>query len=193
MQLLAINGSPHKAGNTVALINELMRGANENNHHGEIVHLVDLHLDYCNWCGKCWNETPGICPINDGFMTHMEKVLKADILVVATPSSTRSVTGYMKNWLDRLCNSQLNYQVSSNKQVTMKSRLPIGKRAILIVQGCTELFQETIEPMNVVMAALEIPVIERIIIKKVGLTDEDTVGKRPEVMKQVYNAGKRLK
>jgi multimeric flavodoxin WrbA len=192
MQLLAINGSPHREGNTATLINELMRGAIENNHNGEIVHLVDLHLDYCNWCGKCWTETPGICPINDGFMIHLEKVMKADIIIAATPSSTRSVTGYMKNWLDRLCNSQLDYQVSYKKQVTMKSLVPNGKRAVLIVQGCTDLFQETIEPMNVVMAALEIPVIERIIVKKVGLTYDDTVEKIPDIMEQVYKIGKLL-
>ncbi len=192
MKVLAINGSPRKNGNTVALIQELVRGALEAGLSSEIIHLVDLHLDYCDWCGKCWNETPGTCPIGDGFMGAVEKVRDSGVLVFATPSSTRSVTGYMKNWLDRLCNSQLIYEVSKDRKVTMKSRVPPGKKGILIVQGCTDLFQETMEPMNVVMKALEIPVIQRIEIRKVGLTDNDTMEKRPEAMKLAYDVGKGL-
>ena len=142
MKILAVNGSPHKDGNTYKLIREIFRGAKENDHQCEIVHLVDLNLDYCNWCGDC-TET-GICPIDDGFQEHIKKIFNSDVLIVATPSSTRSVTGYMKNWLDRFCNSQLIYEVDENKTVNKNSRVPGDKKAIIIVQGCTNLFQETI-------------------------------------------------
>lgn len=192
MKILGINGSPHKNGNTFKLISEIFRGARENGHQCEVVHLVDLHLDYCNWCGECWENTPGVCPIGDGFMEHLEQIFEADVLIVATPSSTRSVTGYMKNWLDRFCNSQLIYEVDEDKHVTMRSRVPGGKKAIVIVQGCTDLFQETIEPINVVMDVLEIPVIERLIVAKVGLTEEDTVDRRPKVMQQAFQIGRSL-
>lgn len=190
MKILAINGSPHKDGNTYKLINEIFRGAEENNHLCEIVHLVDLHLDYCNWCASC-SET-GICAIDDGFQEHLKQIFEADVLVVATPSSTRSVTGYMKNWLDRFCNSQLIYRVDENKTVTKKSRVPADKKAIIIVQGCTNLFQETIEPINVVMNVLEIPVIERLIVPNVGLTEEDSVDKREDVMFNALKIGQNL-
>ena len=190
MKILGINGSPHKSGNTVKLINEIFRGARENNHSCEIIHLVDLLLDYCNWCGECF-ET-GVCPIDDGFQKHLKQVFKADILIVATPSSTRSVTGYMKNWLDRFCNSQLIYEVDEKRNVNKQSRVPEGKRAIIIVQGCTDKLQETLEPINVVMVSLEIPVIERLVIPKVGLTEEDTIDKKPEVMQRAFKIGQTL-
>lgn len=190
MKILAINGSPHKDGNTYKLISEIFRGAKENNHQCEIVHLVDLNLNYCNWCGDC-AET-GTCPIDDGFQEHIKQIFNSDVLIVATPSSTRSVTGYMKNWLDRFCNSQLIYNVDESKTVTKKSRVPVNKKAIIIVQGCTNLFQETIEPINVVMNVLEIPVIERLIVPNVGLTEEDTVDKRKDVMVNAYNIGQNL-
>lgn len=190
MKILAINGSPHKDGNTYKLISEIFRGARKNNHLCEIVHLVDLHLDYCNWCASC-AET-GICVVNDGFQEHLKQLFEADILIVATPSSTRSVTGYMKNWLDRFCNSQLIYEVDENKKVTKQSRVPTNKKAIIIVQGCTNLFQETIEPINVVMNVLEIPVIERLVVPNVGLTEEDTVDKRKDVMLHAFKIGQNL-
>lgn len=190
MKILAINGSPHKNGNTVKLINEIFRGARENNHSCEIVHLVDLNLDYCNWCGDCY-ET-GVCPIDDGFQEHLKQVFNADILIVATPSSTRSVTGYMKNWLDRFCNSQLIYTVDKKEHVTKESRVPKDKQAVIIVQGCTNKFQETIEPINVVMVNLEIPVIERLIVPEVGLTEEDTVDKKPDVIQRAFKIGQNL-
>lgn len=192
MKILGINGSPHKNGNTFKLIREIFRGAHKNNHQCEVVHLLDLHLDYCNWCGECWKTTPGFCPIDDGFMEHLKQIFEADVLIVATPSSTRSVTGYMKNWLDRLCNSQLIYEVDENRHITMRSRVPNGKKAIIIVQGCTDLFQETIEPINVVMNVLEISVVEILIVAKVGLTEEDSVDKRPEVMHRAFQIGRIL-
>ncbi len=192
MRILGINGSPHKSGNTFKLISEIFRGVRENNHQCEVVHLVDLHLDYCNWCGECWEATPGVCPIDDGFMEHLRQIFEADILIVATPSSTRSVTGYMKNWLDRFCNSQLVWEVNKEGQVTKSSRVPEGKQSIIIVQGCTDKLQETIEPINVVMDVLEIPVIERLVVAKVGLTEDDSVDKKPEVMQRALQIGRSL-
>lgn len=156
-----------------------------------MVHLVNLHLDYCNWCGKCY-ET-GVCPIDDGFQGHLKQLFEANVLIVATPSSTRSVTGYMKNWLDRFCDSQLIYEMDELKHVTKRSRIPGNKKAIIIVQGCTDLFQETIEPINVVMNALEIQVIERLIVPKVGFTEEDTVDKKKDVMLRAFEIGRNLK
>ncbi len=190
MKILAINGSPHKDGNTFTLISEIFRGACVNNHQCAVVHLVDLHLNYCNWCEECY-ET-GVCPINDGFQEHLKQLFEADMLIVATPSFNRSVTGYMKNWLDRFCTSQLIYEVDELKNVTKRSRVPSDKKAIIIVQGCTDLLQETIEPINVVMDVLEIPVIERLIVPKVGLTEEDTVDKKEDVMLRAFEIGRNL-
>lgn len=190
MRILAVNGSPHRGGNTVTLVEEIFRGARTHGHEGELVHLVDLHLDYCNWCGECADT--GVCRVDDGLREHVERIRQADVLVVGTPSSTNSVTGYMKNWLDRFCNSQLIFKVDAQKRVSMRSRVPAGKRAIIIVQGCTDRLQETVEPINVVMAALEIPVLARLIVPKVGLTEEDTVDKRPDVMRRAFEIGCQL-
>ena len=182
MRLLGINGSPHKDGNTCKLIGEVFRGASENGHQCEIVHLIDLHLYYCDWCGQCEDATPGVCRIDDGFMAHVERIFEADVLIVATPSSTHSVTGYMKNWLDRFCNSQLVYK-------TMQSRLPEGKKAILIVQGCTSQMDATIEPINVTMNVLKISVVEKLVVTKVTQSVED----KPGVMDQAYQIGRSLR
>ncbi len=191
MKILAINGSPHKNGNTVKLINEIFRGARQQSHHCEIVHLIDLHLNYCNWCRECYDT--GVCPIDDGFQEHLEQLFKSDLLIVATPSINRSVTGYMKNWLDRFCTSQLIYEVDDQRQVTMHSRVPRGKKAIIIVQGCTNLFQETIEPINVVMKVLDISVIERLVVPHIGLIEDDTVDKKEDVMNHAWKIGRKLK
>lgn len=190
MKILAVNGSPHKNGNTIKLINEIFRGATENGHKCEVIHLIDLNLDYCNWCGDCYDT--GICPIDDGFPEHLKQLFKADVLIVATPSFNRSVTGYMKNWLDRFCTSQLVYEVDAKKNVTMRSRVPSGKKAIIVVQGCTNKLQETVEPINVVMNVLEIPIAERLIVPCVGLTEEDTVDKKEDVMIKAYEIGQAL-
>ena len=46
---------------------------------------------------------------------------------------------------------------------------------------------------NVVMNALEIQVIERLIVPNVGLTEEDTVDKRKDVMLRSLEIGQNLK
>ncbi len=190
MRILAINGSPHRSGNTIRLIDEILRGARANGHEGETVHVADLRLDYCDWCGRC--NAAGICPIEDGFPAHLEQIKRADVLVVATPASTGSVTGYMKNWLDRVTNSQLIFEVDEKKQVRKESRLPAGKQAVVVVQGCTDLLQATVEPINVALSALEIPVLDRLVVPGVGLAAADTVDKRPDVLQRALAVGQRI-
>lgn len=156
MDIIAINGSPHRHGNTVTLINEILRGARENGRQGRITHLVDLDLDYCKWCGDCWGPTPGVCTIDDGFPAHLAELFAADVWIVATPSVNRSVTGYMKNWLDRLGASQLNYVVDEDNKV------------------------------------LEVAIADTLVVPQVGLTEGDTVGRKPDVMQKAYAIGRRL-
>jgi len=43
------------------------------------------------------------------------------------------------------------------------------------------------------MNALEIQVIERLIVPKVGLTEEDTVDKKKDVMLRAFEIGRNLK
>ena len=182
MKLLGINGSPHKKGNTYTIINEVCRGAQTNGHHCEIIHLVDLNLDYCNWCGECF--TTGICPIDDGYQEHLRTILDADVLIVGTPSSTRTVTGYMKNWLDRFCNTQLIYKENEENQ----SRIPEGKKAVIIVHGSTNKLQETLEPINAVMQGLGITVLDRLVIPKVV----DAIDKRTNAMRRAFHIGQKI-
>ena len=95
--------------------------------------------------------------------------------------------------LDGLSNALVSeLPVAAQKRVTMTSRIPRGKKAIIIVQGCTNKFQETVEPINVVMSVLEIPIVERLIVPYVGLTEKDTVDKKEDVMIKAYEIGARV-
>lgn len=192
MKVLAINGSPHRNGNTFKLIDAVLRGARDDGHDAETVHLIDLDLDYCSWCNTCMERTPGICPTDDGFMDLVGMIGGADVLVVGCPSSGRSVTGYMKNWLDRFCNTQLIWTADEAGRVSKQSRLPKGKRSILIVQGCTNQLAGTIEPIEIVLKSVEIPIVERLIVPHVGLTEKDTIQDHPDVLERAFQTGRSL-
>jgi|GEM_PF-1322088 len=192
MKAIAINGSPHKGGNTARLIAEVARGLAEAGHECQVTHLRDLRLGYCDWCEHCATAEPGVCPQGDGFHEHLADLNAADLWIVATPSSNHSVTGYTKNWLDRLCTSQLSFEVDAERRVTMRPRIRGGKRAVMIVQGCTDRFAETLEPLQVVLSCLAVPIVERLIVAKVGLTADDTVDRRPDVLRQAYEIGLRV-
>ena len=75
----------------------------------------------------------------------------------------------------------------------MQSWIPPGKKTIVIVQGCTNLLQETVEPINVVMNVLGIKITDRFIIPRIGLTDEDTVDKKHDIMQKAREIGQTIK
>ncbi len=190
MKVLGINGSPHKNGNTVKLINQVFKGFIANGHECSLVHLIDLELKYCDWCLSC-NET-GICNKSDGLMNHIYEIENAAYIVIGCPVSTHTVTGYIKNWLDRVCNSQLEFKVNSKNEVTKKSRISRGKKSIIILNGCTEIMEHAFDPIEVVMNNLKIEIVETMIIKRVGLTFEDTIENRKEEMEKAYKIGKSI-
>jgi putative NADPH-quinone reductase len=100
MNFLAFNGSPRRNGNTSALLQEFIRGANEVGANVEQIIAQEINLKYCTGCLKC-NLTPKCVIRHDDWETLSRKILDADALVFASPVYFHHLTAPLKKILDR--------------------------------------------------------------------------------------------
>lgn len=105
MLILGISGSPKPYGNTFQCLNKILNHARENlDVETEIINLAQLNIAECNGCYRCWTEgnIEKGCPAFDDDMNQLyPKIASADGYVFATPTYFGSVTGLMKNFIDR--------------------------------------------------------------------------------------------
>ena len=100
--VLAFNGSPRGAkGNTEKILQPFLEGVQEGGASAETLYLKDLDINECRGCYACHMITPGKCAIKDDMGMVLEKIMKADIIVFATPLYVFTVSALMKVLLDR--------------------------------------------------------------------------------------------
>ena len=103
MNILAINGSPRGTkGNTERLLEPFLQGARDAGARTEVVYLKDQRIEHCLGCFACWTQTPGVCVQKDDMPALLEKVRKADVLVLATPLYVFTFSGLLKDFVDRI-------------------------------------------------------------------------------------------
>lgn len=66
----------------------------------EVLNLTDYHLSNCIGCYHCAKNNQ--CNLNDDMEFLKEKIMHADIIILATPVYMNNVSGIMKTLLDRL-------------------------------------------------------------------------------------------
>jgi multimeric flavodoxin WrbA len=104
IHILAVAGSPVKEGNTEALLKEaldVISPAPEMPR--EIFNLSGLAItgcQHCNWCLK--HQTPEkFCALSDGMDQIYPALIRADVVILATPVHIGRMSGLMANMLDR--------------------------------------------------------------------------------------------
>jgi len=103
MKVLALNGSPRgKNGNTEVILKPFLKGCEEAGADIETIYLTKKNIKHCNGCFSCWNKTPGKCVHKDDMEDLLVKVSDTDIMVYATPLYYFTVTGIMKDFMDRM-------------------------------------------------------------------------------------------
>lgn len=103
MKILVVNGSPRgEQGNTEILVKAFLEGAREIGAESETIYLKDKRINHCVGCFACWFKTPGVCVHKDDMPEILTQILDADIMLLATPLYVYSVTGLMKDFMDRL-------------------------------------------------------------------------------------------
>ena len=97
--VLIISASPRKGGNSDLLCDEFARGAREAGHGVEKIRLAEKKIEYCIGCYACTGL--GKCFRNDDANALVEKMLSADVIVLATPVYFYSMDAQLKALIDR--------------------------------------------------------------------------------------------
>ncbi|MFA5725503.1 MAG: flavodoxin family protein [Candidatus Omnitrophota bacterium] len=103
MKVTIFNGSPRgNRGNTQIMAEAFTQGLMRGGAEVENILLVEKNIKHCLGCFSCWAKTPGKCIIKDEMAPLIDKYMKSDIVIYATPLYTDYVTGIMKDFMDRL-------------------------------------------------------------------------------------------
>lgn len=104
MRILSVLGSPRKNGNTSALLEEFLRGVNENHNDTEIskIFLQELELKGCMGCNVCHRKESDGCVIKDDMFKLYPMIGDNDVILLATPIYWWNMSAQLKTFIDRI-------------------------------------------------------------------------------------------
>lgn len=173
-KILLLSASPRKGGNSDLLCDEFMRGARDAGHEVEKIRLSKMKINYCIGCCTCISNQ-GSCVQQDDMIEIREKVLAADVMVLASPVYFHSINGQMKTFIDRMC---AVYTMIRNKEVYF----------VVSVAGGEEQIERTVRSLRDFTESLQ-NIKEKGVISITGVWDAGEVN-GSWVVKQAYTMGK---
>lgn len=100
MNVLMINGSPHKEGNTYIALKEMEKVFAQEGIECEIIHIGNKAIRGCIACRTCAKK--GKCVFDDCVNETASKFEACDAMVIGSPVYYASANGTLVSFLDRL-------------------------------------------------------------------------------------------
>jgi len=129
MKTLILNGSPRKNGTVSKLLHTLADNVSTENEI-EWIDVYDLNIKPCLGCMKCRDTHECVLPVDDGQKVG-EKMGKADVLVIGSPTYWGNMSGVLKILFERNV-----YRLMGEGKHGIPVPLQKGKKAV-IVTACT--------------------------------------------------------
>ena len=102
MYAVAINGSPRKGGNTELLLKEVLSVLTEAGWEAELVKVGGTAIRGCIACEKCFENKDNECAVKkDNVNDIFAKMLKADAMILGSPTYFAAVSADLKALLER--------------------------------------------------------------------------------------------
>jgi multimeric flavodoxin WrbA len=98
-KVLGIAGSPRRGGNTETLLDQFLDGAEEAGADVEKIATARLDIAGCIACDGCWDD--GHCVVQDDFQDVYDKLVAADVIVLASPLFFWNLPAQAKALIDR--------------------------------------------------------------------------------------------
>ena len=176
-KVLIISSSPRKGGNSDLLCDEFMKGALEAGNEVEKIVLKDKTVHPCTGCSVC-SMYGKPCPQKDDTAEIVEKMIAADVIVMATPVYFYTMSGQMKIMIDRCC---ARYTEISNKDFYFIATM---------AETEANRIERTFESLRGFTDSLEGP-REKGTIAAIGVWQKGEVNDKP-YMQQAYEMGKAI-
>lgn len=100
MRIIGVSGSPRAEGNTDTILQEALIAAREEGAETKLIRLSDYRLEPCKACSACFTSKK--CVIKDDCEKIYREMLKADGVILGSPSYFQGVTAQMKIFIDRI-------------------------------------------------------------------------------------------
>ena len=177
-KVLILSASPRKGGNSDTLCDEFMKGAKEVGHDVEKIFLRDKKINYCTGCGLCNENGYVACSQKDDAPEVLEKMVQADVIVMATPVYFYTMNGQIKTLIDR---TVARYTEIKNKEFYFIATAADNRK---------EALERTIEGFRGFIDCLD-GAVEKDIIYGIGAWKVGEI-KNTNAMKEAYEMGKSL-
>lgn len=130
MKIIALQGSPRKKGNTAKVLSWIEDELLALDHDVESIFLNEKNLKGCLACGKCKEKPDTVgCIQKDDISEILEKMIKADLVIFASPLYFWGVSAPLKTVIDRTYSLYVDYHQPGH------SSLVDGQRQALLVTG----------------------------------------------------------
>ncbi len=100
MYCLVLNGNPEPSGFDEYL-EGFARGLEQKGHETRRIDLRAQDIKHCTGCWMCWWGTPGLCALKDGMAALYPEMVRADLVVWASPLILGTISALTKKVQDR--------------------------------------------------------------------------------------------
>lgn len=101
MNIIGINASPRKEGNTAWIVNKILEGAKEQGAETQAFDFSDLDIKPCRGCWACHKGDQG-CVIKDDMQKLNNAVDRANVIVFGSPIYMMQMSAQAKILIDRM-------------------------------------------------------------------------------------------
>lgn len=151
MNIIALQGSPRKKGNTAQLLSWVEGELLSQGHEFEAIHLNTKTVNGCLACARCKEtlDAPG-CIQKDDAPEILEKMVQADLVIFASPIYFWGVTSQLKSIIDRTYSFYVNYHQPGHASLVK------GQRQAMLATGGGP-FENNAEPTFTAFGRLQKP------------------------------------
>jgi multimeric flavodoxin WrbA len=177
MDILIINGSPRKGGNTDLLVEAFVKGASQK-HHVEVVSVHNYKVSPCMGCNACFRSKGNTCVQKDDMPIIYEKMASADMLVIASPVYFYGLSAQLKAVIDRCHNP-------------IRDTFHIKKTALLLVGAATlpELFDSILTQYQLCLNFFKLEDAGRVLVR--GAKDKGDI-KNTDALNEAFKYGLKI-
>jgi len=149
MNVVALNGSGReKKGLTWRLLDAFIDGLEKGNSDVVRYQVNALNINPCKSCFACMHNSPGKCVVDDDMNDLYSSLKKADLLVLATPVYTDSMSAQLKTVIDRcMCCMEPFLRIDKENRVRHSYAWRMPERFALI-STCAFPEPETFDPLR---------------------------------------------
>ena len=101
MKIVVLNGSPHKEGNTTAMVSAFEKGAVSAGHEVAVLPVGTMKIAPCLGCEYCHGAGEGQCVQKDDMGLVNDAIADADMIVFASPVHYWGFSGQMQSVICR--------------------------------------------------------------------------------------------